>query len=297
MSTAILGCGLIGAAVRARLAGAGHPVWTVSRSAGPDPGAAATHLRHDLSVPAERAALRDELCRRAPRCIVLTHGPSDVSWIEDHPEAAGEVHVGVAETLAALGATTRAQLLMVSTDNVFSGRQGHRRPSDRIEPHNAYGRIKARAERVVLAAGGRVLRVSLVYGDAGPAHRATYAQRCLTAATAGEAFRAPVDQSFTPVHVDDVANVVAAIAQTHAASAGVEHLAGPQELSRYDFARLAYTVAGADPNLVRPCLRRDTTWASRPRYSSLSSSDFSALVPGAWPPATPTEGLRRMVGA
>ncbi|MFJ6194875.1 sugar nucleotide-binding protein [Micromonospora sp. NPDC092111] len=299
----VVGRGLIGGAVCHELRERGQAPVTVARSAparapGPPP-SDSTHLRHDLDLPAGQAALRADLERIGPRRIVLTHGPSDVSWMEENEERAARIHCGVARLAADSGVPT----LLISTDNVFSGERGLMRPTDPVTPHNAYGRLKAEAERIVLAGGGRVLRVSLVYGHADAGYRATYAQRCLAAAAAGAPFPAPVDQSFTPIHIDDVARVVAA-RLTMPAGAGpvagagaVAHLAGPQELSRYEFARLAYAAAGADPELVRPCLRRDTPWASRPRYSSLACTDFRPLLPGHWPPATPAAGLRRMVSA
>ncbi len=80
--------------------------------------------------------------------------------------------------------------------------------------------------------------------------------------------------------------------------AGIAHLAGPAELSRYEFARLAYQLAGADLALVRSCLRHDTEWACRPRYSSLTCGDFSGLAGLAgWRPMTPERGLREMLAA
>ncbi|MFK3979398.1 SDR family oxidoreductase [Micromonospora sp. NPDC050397] len=299
MTTVVVGQGLIGGAVRRELSGQGRAPVTVARSArtgDPDPArSTGAHLRHDLDLPAGRAALRADLDRIGPGRIVLTHGPSDVSWMEENEERAARIHCGVARLAAGSG----VPVLLISTDNVFSGERGLMRPTDPVAPRNAYGRLKVEAERIVLAGGGDVLRVSLVYGTAGPGYRPTYAQLCLAAAAAGAALPAPVDQSFTPIHVDDVARVVAARVETPAGagSAGgtIEHLAGHQELSRYEFARLSYAAAGADPDLVLPCLRRDTAWASRPRYSSLACTDYAALLPAHWPPASPAAGLRRMV--
>ncbi|MFE0530388.1 SDR family oxidoreductase [Micromonospora sp. SD19] len=301
MITLIVGQGLIGGAVRDELSRRGQAPVTVARSARADvpglPQSTGAHLRHDLDLPGGRAALRADLERIGPDRIVLTHGPSDVSWMEENEERAARIHCGVARLAADSGVPT----LLISTDNVFSGERGLMRPTDPVAPRNAYGRLKAEAERVVLGSGGAVLRVSLVYGDAGAAYRPTYAQRCLAAAAAGASFPAPVDQSFTPIHIDDVARVVAARitapANARSEAGTVEHLAGPQELSRYEFARLSYAAAGADPELVLSCLRRDTPWASRPRYSSLACTDYGALLPGHWPPARPAAGLRRMVSA
>jgi dTDP-4-dehydrorhamnose reductase len=288
--TLIVGHGLIGGAIGARLrAATGRPVTSIGRRPGDRPG----YLALDLAGPAGRAGLEAAVAGLRPRRIVLVHGPSDVTWIDANETAAAAVHCGVAEIVARSGVPT----ILISTDNVFSGRRGGYRPGDPTEPANGYGRVKGRAEDILLAGGAAlVLRVSLVYGWAGPGQRATFAERCLDAAAGGRPMSAPTDQAFTPVHVRDVADVTAAACRSAEPPTGVEHLAGPVELNRYEFARLAYRLAGAGPELVTPCLRRDTVWACRPRFSSLACGAFSGL-PGlsTWRPMTPEEGLREML--
>jgi dTDP-4-dehydrorhamnose reductase len=284
----VVGRGLIGATVAERLRADGRDVATVSTT----PLGHAGHLSCDLDDPAGRERLRAHVDALRPGRVILTHGPSDVTWIEANEERAEAVHHGVAKLLAGSGVPT----VLVSTDNVFDGSRGGHRPEDAISPHNVYGRVKAMAEQELLTGPNLALRVSLVYGWTGPAHRATYGQRCLQAATGGEELEAPTDQSFTPVHIDDVAEVLAALCRAPELPTGIAHLAGPDELSRFDFATLAYRITGADPALVRPVLRRDTLWASRPRHSSLACDDFGHL-PGlaGWAPMSPEGGLRQML--
>lgn len=284
----VIGNGLIGSAIAGRLRAAGRSVVTVARR--DVPGGA--HLTRDLADRDDCERLRADLRELRPYRIVATHGPSDVTWIESHETAAAAVHAGVAGLLAGTGVPT----VLVSTDNVFDGTRGLRRAAEAVAPQNAYGRVKLRAERLLLATGRSLaLRVSLVYGWVPAGYRATYAQRCIETARRGEPLDAPADQIFTPIHLDDVAIVIASLCQSDGMPTGVAHLSGPGELSRYAFARTAYSLAGADEALVRRCLRRDTEWASRPRFSSLCCDDFGHL-PGlsGWWPATAEAGLARM---
>lgn len=284
----IIGHGLIGGAVHALLqADAGLPAVCIGRRQRDLPGYRAL----DLASATGRAALESAVADLRPRCVVLVHGPSDVTWIDQNEAAAAAVHCGVAAIVARSGIPA----VLISTDNVFPGSRGGYRPHDPAEPANGYGRVKAQAESILLAGGAAlVLRVSLVYGWAGPGQRATFAQRCLDAAAAGTPMRAPTDQVFTPINVRDVAAVTAAACRSAGPLAGIAHLAGPVELSRYEFARLAYRLAGADTALVRPCLRRETEWACRPRFSSLACGTFAGL-PAGWRPMTPEQGLREML--
>jgi len=286
----IVGHGLIGRALWAQLWEVAElPTVCIGRRQRELPGYRAL----DLASEAGRTALEKALADLRPRCVVLVHGPSDVTWIDENEAAAAAAHCGVAKIVARSGAPA----VLVSTDNVFSGRRGGYRPGDPVEPANGYGRVKAAAESILLAGGSAlVLRVSLVYGWHGPGQRATFAGRCLEAAAEGRPISAPTDQIFTPIHVRDVAAVIAAICRSAGQLTGIRHLAGPVELSRYEFAQLAYRQAGADTALVRPCLRQDTVWACRPRFSSLACGTFPGLPPlAAWRPMTPEEGLREML--
>jgi dTDP-4-dehydrorhamnose reductase len=285
----IVGDGLIGRAVRAMLRAQGISVTSIGRRQKELPG----YQPLELASEAGRRALRLTVDEMRPRCVLLVHGPSDVTWIEANAAAAAAVHGGVAE----VAASSAAPVILISTDNVFPGTRGAYCPEDPVEPANGYGRVKSLAESAVLAgAPALVLRVSLVYGWAEAGLRSTFAQRCLQAAADGRPLSAPVDQSFTPVHVRDVAIVLAALCRSAVPVTGIRHLAGPAELSRYEFARLAFDLARADTSLVRPSLRRDTEWACRPRFSSLACGTFADLSGlETWQPMTPGDGLRDML--
>jgi len=286
----VVGQGLIGSAVQALLQAGGWPVAGVRRQpAGPTDGRS-----HDLATAAGRAGLRAAIAEIRPRIIVLAHGPSDATWIEEHEQAAAAVHCGVAEVAAGSGIPA----LMVSTDEVFPGTRGGCRASDPVAPGSARGRVKARAEELIMAGSGLVLRVSPVYGWPGRRRGSTFASRCLIAAARGLPMLVPADQMFTPVHISDVAAVIAAICALPAPLTGIRHLAGPRELSRHDFAALAYELAGARPGLVRPCRREHTRWAGRPAFASLECGDFSDVAGLAgWRPLSAQGGLSMMLAA
>jgi dTDP-4-dehydrorhamnose reductase len=286
----IVGQGLIGAPLRALLQAGGWPVACVSR----DPTAQPDGRAHDLATAEGREGLRAAIREIRPRLIVLTHGPRDVNWAQQHEDEAAAVHCGAAAIAAGSGVPT----VMMSTDHVFAGHRGGYQPADRVAPVDAYGRVKVRAEELIMAASGLVVRLSLVYGWPGPGRPPTFAGRCLAAAAQGVPMVVPADQMFTPVHVSDVAAVLAAICSLPRPPSGIRHLAGPRELSRYDFTALAYQLAGARPGLVRSCRREHSVWATGPAFTSLKCSDFSDVAGlGSWQPLAPEAGLAMMLAA
>lgn len=274
MTTLILGAGLIGAAVARRLQRSDPTVIVASRR------------RRPMGLPwrsldaGDDGAIRATLDDVRPDRVVLVHGPSDITWCEDHGERALAVHAGAARVVAARA--QGARVLLVSSDNVFSG--AVELPDEDVtpEPANAYGRAKLAAERELLAAlpSAVVLRVSLVYGwhEVRPDGWTNFFDRCARALLAGEKVEAPSDQWTTPVLVDDTATVIHALLE--ADITGVVHLGGPDRVSRIVWARTIARLLGCDESLVVGVRRTRSRYASRPVSSCLTSRRLPLLEGG-----------------
>jgi dTDP-4-dehydrorhamnose reductase len=167
-------------------------------------------------------------------------------------EAAWETNVDGARNVAAAAAAAGARLVHLSTDVVFAGDAG--RPyveTDATSPVSAYGRSKAQAEAAVRAvhAGATIVRTSLIYGGAQPSAHERAVLDALDSVT-GMAFFA--DEIRCPAHVGDLAAAVLEL--SHVALAGPLHVAGPDAVSRYEFARLVAASKGRDPAAVAATL-------------------------------------------
>lgn len=294
----VVGQGALGLAVSARLHSVGVSVIGVSRrqpsgEVGNRPTEA--HWAIDVATAEGQRILAGRVADVGARSVVLVHGPSDVTWCHQHEQEATSTHAGTAEAVTATGAPT----ILVSTDNVFAGTRPRYRADDHPAPANGYGRAKLAAERSVAAAPvGRVVRVSLAYGLDGDDHRlpggsvrVDYAERCFRTAVLGEKVLAPDDQVFSPVHIRDVGRALAWVAQAPEGRRPVVHVAGPEDITRADFARLAYRIAGQDCALVEAVPREGTAWASRPAYSSLEQSGLGDERGRRLRPSDPAEGL------
>jgi dTDP-4-dehydrorhamnose reductase len=251
-------------------------------------GQAFARLCHQRGLP-YRLLRRDELdiTRGADvRALLRSSG----AWAVVN--AAGYVRVDDAESDPrqwhdnALGPMTLARacghagvpLLSFSSDLVFDGRQQHPyRESDPVNPLNAYGLAKARAERALL----RVPRALVVRTSAffGPWDRYNFLHLGLERLARGDTWTAPHDQIVSPTYVPDLVHTcLDLLVDGHG---GLWHVTNRGALSWYGFACAAAEAAGHPRQLVHAVdsatlgLR-----AARPSYSVLGSEhgEFTARI-------------------
>jgi len=274
MRALVVGSGFLGAAIGARLRALDVEPVVASRHA-PD-----TASGRDL--PWRELDVRDPAaCREVVRdtdALVVVHGPSDITWCEEHPAETEAAHAGGAANLAA--AADGRPVLLISTDNVFDGTRPSSAETDAVSPANAYGRAKLAAERTLLDTGSALaLRVSLVYGWEPDGIRPNFFTTCVRSLRDGSGVDVPDDHWNSPVLVDDVAAWTVALLL--AERTGLLHLGGPERVTRYAWARRIASAIGADPALVRSQPRAEGHYASRPVNACLHSTrahDFPELA-------------------
>ncbi len=292
MLTMVVGSGYLGGHIGAQARELGGEAVLCSRNR-PTARSADGSAWHELDVR-DPHACADAVRRIAPDAIVAVHGPSDITWCEEHAEEAMAAHGGGASNLAATAGGR--PLLLISTDNVFPGTRPTYGESDTPTPANAYGRAKLAAERAVLDTGhGMALRVSLVYGWDPDGHRPNYFTTCARRLREGRTVDAPTDHWNTAVLVDDVA--AWSMALLGSGRTGVLHLGGPERLSRYEWAGRIAKGLGLDDGLVRPAGKARTPYACRPDNACLHSEEAAGLPELAGlMPVDVDEGTRRLAG-
>jgi dTDP-4-dehydrorhamnose reductase len=186
---------------------------------------------------------------------------------------AWSTNVDGSRAVAAAAAAAGARLVHLSSDLVFDGRRGRYGEEDDPAPVNEYGRSKAEAERFVaqLHPEALIVRTSLLYGAAEPGPQERLAR---------EATRFFVDEIRSPIVVGDLAGALLEVVTLDVS--GRLHVAGADDVSRYDFALLL----GADPARIE----RARTTADRAPDVSLDSSRARELL------ATRLRGVREVLG-
>jgi dTDP-4-dehydrorhamnose reductase len=234
--------------------------------------------RLDVTDRREVDALVGEL---DPDAVVHT------AYLKDQPRA-GEVTVAGAVAIAAAARRVGARLVHLSTDVVFAGdRDGSYTEDDAPDPINEYGRHKAESERLVLelVPAALVVRTSLLYGGSVPG---PHEEAALEAAQGERDAVFFTDEIRCPTVTGDLADALLDLVATD--TTGVLHVAGPDAVSRYEFARLVVAAAGlADDRLV-PGRSMDSGLV-RPLNCALDSSRAAALL------TTPPRGVTEVLGS
>ena len=183
----------------------------------------------------------------------------------------------LAETVAGFG----GQLLQVSTDFVFDGRQS--KPyceEDEARPLGVYGRSKWEGEQAVRAAlpDAIILRTAWVYG----VHGHNFVKTILRVAREGKPLRVVDDQFGSPTWARDIAAAIRALIQYRAS--GTYHYTNAGSTSWHGFATAI--IAGATE--AGFALETDSveaiptsgypTPARRPAYSVLDTGKIQSLL-------------------
>jgi len=159
------------------------------------------------------------------------------------------------------------KFFFLSTDAVFDGEKKNYTEQDAPQPIWDYGKAKRRAEEIVLSNGGTVIRTSLVYGF-DPLDSRT---RDLFLGLRGEKLLISYfdDEYRCPIYVSDLCEALLELGKVNAPS--VIHVAGPQRLSRYEFAVGLAEATGFDKGKVKKGYQEESGLI-RPKDVSMSIS-------------------------
>lgn len=191
--------------------------------------------------------LRTERIERAlaefsPDVVVNPAAYTAVDRAETEPDLAFSINAEAAGAVASAASRLDAAVIHLSTDYVFDGKK----PTPYVEadatsPQNVYGRSKLAGEMAVASAADRyvILRTSWVYAPYGH----NFVRTVMRLARQRDRLGIVDDQIGCPTYAPDIADAIIAIARQIAGAdwqsrhGGVTHLAGPDDMSWFEFAR------------------------------------------------------------
>jgi dTDP-4-dehydrorhamnose reductase len=174
------------------------------------------------------------------------------------------------------------RFIFASTDMVFDGEAAAYREGDEPRPIFEYGRAKRDAEIRVLSGGGTVVRISLVYGWNPMDPRTSALLEGLRTGRFPHSYFS--DEIRCPIFVDDLAEALVELAEGAAREESILHLAGPEPVSRHQFARRVAEALGLDAEIIPRARLREASLV-RPADLSLDVSLACTCL------ATPLRGL------
>jgi dTDP-4-dehydrorhamnose reductase len=279
--------GLLGSAVVRALVAAGRPVTGVVHD-NPMTMPGARIMTCDLTAPGAPAGV---VADARPVWIVHCAALTDVDRCEEDPSVAHRLNTEVPRDLARAADRAGARMLHMSTDAIFDGDRGWYREEDEPRPVNTYARSKLAAEEEVRAAlrdEAIVVRATII--GWGPRGKPRIAEWYLTSLRAGRTVTGFRDVVFTPVLVDDLADVF--IGLMDRAAPGLFHVASSDACSKYDLGVRIARLFGLDEGLIAPGRLSDASLrARRPLDTSLRSDKVVRHLGRAMPSID--DGLRR----
>ena len=234
---------------------------------------------HPLNA-ADRASAAAWLRAQGTEVVFYPAGFTYVDGCERDPSKARASNLEEPLNLARVASEIGARFVYFSTDYVFRGLDGPDAEGAVAAPPNAYGLAKLDAERAIIEVlGDRALvaRTSWVYGP--ERQGKNFAYQVIRRLVAGEPVMVPSDQVSSPSYAPDVA--LAAVRLVEDGQSGLVHVAGPEVVSRPDFAKAIAEAFGLDAGAIgsKPTSELGQG-APRPLRGGLLTPRLDAALPG-----------------
>ncbi len=203
-------------------------------------------IRLDLSKAGEAGEI---VSRLQPDIALLCGGMTDVEGCESSKEKAFQINAeSPADIAREMKKIPASKFVYLSTDYVFDGDAGPYGEGAEVRPLNVYGASKLEGEKAVLEASENnlVVRTTTVYSFQAGGNN--FMMQLLKRLSQGEKMRVPIDQWATPTYAPDLALALKKLVELDAR--GIIHAAGPDFVSRLDFAKKAARILNLDETLI-----------------------------------------------
>ena len=195
---------------------------------------------------ADAPAVRKLILEIRPAGILVPGGVTTVDWCEKNEALATRISAEGTAAICEAAIQVGAHVVHFSSDYVFSGISGPYSEVSSPDPISAYGRAKLAGERA--ASVGVILRTSMVYSN-DPESKNFY-NFIVGNLRAGKPVSTFSDQSGSPTFAPALA--AAAVEALDHKLAGLYQVAGPEVLTRLEFALRVARALRLDESLIRP---------------------------------------------
>jgi dTDP-4-dehydrorhamnose reductase len=204
-----------------------------------------------------------------PDFIVHTAAFTNVDLSEKMREDAWKINVKGVEYIAEAARAIDAQIIHISTDYIFDGKNGPYHENDLPNPIGYYGRTKLASENTLKISGTlfTILRTNVLYGFARNS-RPDFVRWVINSLTKKERIRIVKDQINNPTFIDDLVQAINKIIEFK--KTGIYNIGGKEFLSRLEFTNRIADYFKLDRNLITPITTEELNQpARRPLKSGL----------------------------
>jgi dTDP-4-dehydrorhamnose reductase len=184
-----------------------------------------------------------------PELVIHCAAMTDVDGCAKDPDTAFSVNAFGTQNVAHACLRCNAQMVYVSTNEVFGGRSDRPyREDDKPHPINAYGSSKRSGEQMAahyLKTGLYIVRTAWLYGGGNK-----FPNKIIAAADKHGELRVVTDEVSNPTYTLDLAEAIAQLVQTKVY--GIYHFTNAGYCSRYDFAKEILRLSGRDNIPLHP---------------------------------------------
>jgi dTDP-4-dehydrorhamnose reductase len=230
-----------------------------------------THADLDLT---DRVAVEHLMKSVQPDAVIHCAALSRTKDCEEHPDRARHINVRVTAHLAEL--SQHIPFVFLSSGEVFDGRAGWYRETDKPNPINVYGRTKHEAEDTVLRNPlHTVVRIVLTAGTSLGSGRSFVEEMCRVART-GQDVMLYGDEFRCPLPAGVIARALWALLAHD--RPGLYHLGGSERLSRWDIGQALLPWFPELSGLLVKTSSREHQGAPRPADLSLNCEKIQGLL-------------------
>lgn len=217
--------------------------------------------------------------KEKPDVVIHAAAMTDVDRCEMKPTLAYDVNVEGTRNIVRVLKKSKAFLINVSTDYVFSGTKGNYSEEDKTGPVNVYGSLKLEAETMVSTSldDWCTVRPSVIYGSSPAVGKTNFVLWLINKLRNSEHVDIVTDQIVSPTLNTSLAEMILEVAERR--TIGMLHLTGATQMSRFDFAMEIAERFDLDTDLIRPVTSEEMSWvARRPINSSLDVSKATRVL-------------------
>lgn len=242
-----------------------------------------SHVASDLDCDiTDPATVRRFAAGRPIEWIVNCSAYTAVDKAEDEEEKADAVNAIGPANLGRAAVELGARVIHLSTDYVFDGEASSPYTEEhRLAPQGAYGRTKARGEKLLAEVTPEhfIVRTAWLYGVRGK----NFVYTMLRLMNERDEVSVVDDQRGSPTYTPDLAAALCTIISTDSRAYGIYHYTNEGQTTWFEFSRSIYKLGRARGRIGHFCALvpiptdRYPTKAARPKYSVLSKAKIKRI--------------------